>query len=73
MWSMSWIGCDMKRHSTRLTRSRNALFVGYRRADGVPSAATALEHQVTLVTADSDFQRVSGLLLMQMSRSQLKL
>jgi tRNA(fMet)-specific endonuclease VapC len=35
-------------------------------------AATALEHQLTLVTADSDFQRVPGLLLMQLSRSQLK-
>jgi tRNA(fMet)-specific endonuclease VapC len=35
-------------------------------------AATALEHQLTLVTADSDFQRVPGLLLMQLSRIQLK-
>jgi tRNA(fMet)-specific endonuclease VapC len=35
-------------------------------------AATALEHQLTLVTADSDFQRVSGLQLMHLSRSQLK-
>lgn len=35
-------------------------------------AATALEHQLTLVTADSDFQRVPGLALMLLPRAQLK-
>lgn len=35
-------------------------------------AATALEYQLTLVTADSDFQRVPGLTLMLLPRSQLK-
>ena len=35
-------------------------------------AATALEEQLTLVTADSDFQRVPGLTLMLLPHSQLK-
>lgn len=35
-------------------------------------ATTALEEQLTLVTADGDFQRVPGLTLMLLPRSQLK-
>jgi predicted nucleic acid-binding protein len=33
-------------------------------------AATALEHDLTLVTMDTDFQRVPGLKLMWLSRRQ---
>lgn len=35
-------------------------------------AATALEHNLTMITADSDFARVSGLKLLQVDRSWLK-
>jgi len=35
-------------------------------------AATAIEHNVTLVTTDSDFARVPGLTLMKLDRSILK-
>jgi len=35
-------------------------------------AATAIEYTLTLVTADSDFERVPGLSLLQMDRASLK-
>jgi predicted nucleic acid-binding protein len=35
-------------------------------------AATAIEYHLTLVSADSDFQRVPGLTLILLQRSQLK-
>ncbi|HEY8323601.1 MAG TPA: type II toxin-antitoxin system VapC family toxin [Ktedonobacterales bacterium] len=34
-------------------------------------AATALDHNLTIVTLDSDFQRVPGLAVMRMSRAEL--
>ena len=34
-------------------------------------AATALEHNLTVVTTDPDFQRVPGLHVMQLTRAQL--
>jgi len=35
-------------------------------------AATAIEYHLTLVTVDSDFQRMPGLAVMLLPRSQLK-
>lgn len=34
-------------------------------------AATALEHNLTVVTLDSDFTRVSGLLVLRVTRAAL--